>query len=127
MYRPQFPYSVPDAFQDKDFVHYFDQSNTPQLNNALSLAVGGMILGIPLQLQGDAPFDWRGIKVTGPNGYAVRFRDTSNNYLSNDWVPLDLAVEPEETSVFGSLVIPLEPEIPCPLGSVVLVDVMRQA
>lgn len=124
-YRPQFPFSTPPQFQDKDFVHYFDQTNTPQLNSALSLAAGGTILAIPLQLQGDAPFSLRGIKINGPSNYAVRLRDPYGNYLSDDWVNLPLEYAPNEPAVFGSNVVEFEPEIRCPAGCVLLVDVLR--
>lgn len=125
MYRPQFPFATPPRFQDKDFVHYFDQTNTPQLNNALSLAAGQSILAIPLQLQGDAPFTLRGIKINGPANYAVKLRDPYGNYLSDDWVPLALDYAPNEPASYGSNVVEFEPEIRCPAGSIVLVDVLR--
>lgn len=124
-YRPQFPFSVPPDTQDKDFVHYFDQTNTPQLNNALSLAVGATILQIPLQLEGDAPFTIRGIKVNGPANFAIRIKDSFGNYLSDDFVPIPQEYGPEETSVFGSNVVDFEPAFTCPLGSIVFVDVKR--
>lgn len=124
-YRPQFPNSVPSAFQDKDFVHYFDQKNTIQLNNALSLAVGAYLIGIPLELQADAPFTLRGIKINGPSNFAVRFRDPYGNYLSDDWVPIPMDYGPEETSVYGSNVVEFEPQIKCPAGAQLLVDVKR--
>ena len=125
MYRPQFPNSVPPGYQDKEFVHYFDQTNTPQLNNALSLAAGATLLQIPLQLQGDAPFTLRGIVVNGPGNFALRFKDPYGNYLSDDFIPIPLRDGLEETSVFGQNVVEFEPEIPCPLGSIVFVDVKR--
>lgn len=125
MYRPQFPCPTPKGFDDKDAVQYFDQTNTPQLNNALSLAAGGFLLSIPLQLQSDAPFTWRGTKINGPSNFAVRFRDPYGNYLNSDWVPLPLDYAPDEPAVFGSLPIVLDPEVHCPLGSVILVDIKR--
>lgn len=124
-YRPQFPFKTPPEYQDKDFVHYFDQTNTPQLNNALSLAVGATVLGIPLVFEADAPFTWRGIKINGPSNFAVRFRDPYNNYLSDDFVQIPLQDGPQETSIWGSLVVDLEPQIRCPLGTQILVDIKR--
>jgi hypothetical protein len=79
MYRPEFFYSTPPEFQDKDFIHYFDQTDNAQLLNALSLAAGQTILGIPLQLETDAPFFLRGIKINGPSNFAVRLRDPYGN------------------------------------------------
>ena len=127
MYRPQYPYSLSSDFQDRDFVYYFDQTNTPQLQNALNLSVGGIIMGIPLQLESDAPFTWRGIKVLNAPNYALRFRDTSGNYLSEDWVQVGLAFQPDAAPPYGCEVIDIEPAVPCPQGSVILVDVMRVA
>lgn len=124
-YRPQFLYSTPEKFKDEDFIHYFDQHNTTQLNNALSLAAGGTIIGIPLQLETDAPFFWRGLKIDGPANYAVRLRDPYGNYLTDDYVPLPLGFSPDAPTVAGSPVIPMEPEVPCPAGSVILVDIKR--
>lgn len=124
-YRQQFPYPTPPKFQDKDFVHYFDQTTIPQLNNALSLAVGGTIIGINLPLQSDAPFFMRGIKINGPSNFAVRFRDAHGNYLSDDWVPLPIDYAPNEQAVWGSNVVEWEPEVICQAGSVILVDVKR--
>ena len=124
-YRPQFPNQTPDGYQDKDFVHYYDQTNTPQLNNALSLAVGATILQIPLQLQGDAQFTLRAIKINGPANYGVRIKDPYGNYLSDDFVPIPQEYGPQETSVFGSNAVEFEPEIPCPLGSIIFVDIKR--
>jgi hypothetical protein len=125
VYRPQFPFFTPPLYRDKDAVQYFDQVSTPLLNSALNLAVGGMILGIPLQLDADAPFTWRGIKVNGPANFALKFRDPYGNYLSDDWINIPLEYGPEETSVYGSNVVDIEPAIACPHASVILVDVMR--
>jgi len=125
MYRPQFPDNPHKEFRDEDFVQYFDQNSNLQLANALNLAVGGMILEIPLQLQSDAPFTWRAIQVNGPANFAMRFKDPYGNYLTDDWVMLPLAFSPDSTAPFGTTVIPLEPAIRCPLGSVVWVDILR--
>lgn len=125
MYRPQFAYPTPEGFQDEDFVHYFDQSNTTQLNAALALAAGATIENIALQLQTDAPFSWRGLKINGPANFAIRFRDPYGNFLSNDYLPLPLEYSPQETSVRGSNVVPFGDEIKCPAGSVIRVDIKR--
>jgi len=126
--RPQFPFSTPDQFQDKDFVHCFDQTTTAQLNNALSLAVGNSILGIPLVLEADAPFTWRGVKINIAGGtatFSVKFRDPYGNYLSDDFIPTNLKDAALQTTVYGSNVVELEPQISCPRGSQILVDVKR--
>ena len=124
MYRPQFAYPTPSQFEDHDFIHYFDQTNTTQLNNALSIAAGATVLGIPLNLQNDAPFTWRGIKINGPSNFAVRFRDPYGNYMSDDFLPLPLDYGPREPASVGSNPVVIE-EVRCPAGSVILVDVKR--
>lgn len=124
-YRPQFPYSTPPQFEDKDFIHYFDQTNALQLKNALALAAGQTILAIPLQLETDAPFFWRAIQIKGPANFAIRLRDPYGNYLTDDYVPLPLGDAGEETSVFGGLPVILNPEVQCPAGSVLLLDIKR--
>lgn len=125
MYRPQFPFSTPDEFQDKDAVQYFDQTSTPLLASALNLGIGGIIIGISLQLEPDAPFTWRGLKVNGPANFAMRFRDPYGNYLSDDWISLPLEYTPQATPSYGSNVVDIEPAIACLQASVILVDVMR--
>lgn len=128
MYRPQFPYPVDRGFYDRDFDHYFDATNTPLLNNA-TLAAGGLIQNVPLTLQSDAPFFLRGIQVKGINGadpvVSVQFKDPSENYLSDDFVPLDLAYSPNGTALYF-LNIVVEPEIRCPGGAVLWVNIQNQ-
>jgi hypothetical protein len=60
-YRPQFAYPTSRGCRDEDFVYYFDGSNVPLLANGL--AAGVEIDYIPLPLDQDAPFYWRGWKV----------------------------------------------------------------
>jgi hypothetical protein len=92
IYRPQFAYATPPGCRDIDYVYYFDGSNTPLLNQNVS---GLTIPNIPLVLEQDAPFYWRGIKVNAlretnggvPDSYEipdlkVRFEDHLNNKLS---------------------------------------------
>lgn len=122
---PQFVYPTPDGFQDQDFVHYYDQLSEALLSSALSLSVGSEIVGIPLTLQNDAPFLWRGVKVNGPTNFGIRFRDQAGNYLSEDYVPLPLGYAPDLQAILGVPPVVLEPEIPCHPGGVVWVDVKR--
>lgn len=99
IYRPQFACLTPPGCRDLDFVYYFDGSNTPNLNQNIS---GLVIPYIPLVLDQDAPFFWRGIKLgadretnsgtLAPDPYAipnwsVQFRDCYDNPLSDDYVP----------------------------------------
>jgi hypothetical protein len=125
-YRPQFLYPTPDEYRDEDFTHYYDTVTNLALSNALShLSAGQMILGVPLQLDTDAAFFWRGLKVIGPASYAVRFRDPYGNYLSDDFVPLPLNAAPNLPAVFGTPPVILDPEIACVAGGVILVDIKR--
>lgn len=128
MYRPQFPYPVDRGFYDCDFEHYFDSTNTVLLNNS-ALAASGIIQNVPLQLQADAPFYLRGIQVKGVNGadpvVSVQFKDPFENYLSDDFVPLDLAYAPNGTAPYF-LNIVVEPEIRCPAGGVLWVNIRNQ-
>ena len=60
-YRPQFAFPTDPGCRDEDFVYYFDGSNVPLL--AGGIAAGQQIDYIPLPLDQDAPFYWRGWKV----------------------------------------------------------------
>lgn len=128
MYRPQFPYLCPLAFDERDFDHYFDYRNTVLLNNA-ALAAGGIIWNVPLNLQTDSPFRVRAIQIKGINGadpvVSAQFRDTSGNYLSDDFVPMDLAYTPNSAGL-QFLGIVFEPEIVCPAGSVIWMNLKNQ-
>ena len=59
--RDRFPYATPQGCRDEDFVYYFDGSNVPLL--LTNLGPGAEIDYIPLPLDQDAPFYWRGWKV----------------------------------------------------------------
>jgi len=132
IYRPQFAYPTPDGCRDVDYVYYFDGSNTPLLNQNVS---GLNIPNIPLTLEQDVPFYWRGIKVNAdrqqsagvphlysvPN-FKVRFDDWSWNKLSDDFVPATLYGYPSNAWQFNNAQLTGPPvpiqEIYCPAGSV---------
>ncbi len=131
MNRPQFAYSTPPGCRDEDFVYFFDGSNTPALNQDVS---GQTILNVPLVLEQDAPFYWRGIKLglrepsvpsyVLPN-LSVQFRDCYENNLSDDLVPATQYGFPQNPLAFNSQVLTgppfvLEPEIYCPPGGSML-------
>jgi hypothetical protein len=134
MYRPQFAYSTPPGCRDEDFIHYFDSSNVPLLASDVN---GLTISNIPLPLDRDAPFYWRGIKValrttsggvafgdTEPN-FSVKFRDVYDNDLSDDLVPAVEYAFPMNPLLGTNFLVkgppvPLEPEIYCPPGGVIL-------
>jgi len=128
MYRPQFAYSTPPGCRDEEFVYYFDGSNTPML--ATDVSPGLVIEHIPLVLQQDAPFYWRGVKVdlrTGGGGgptqpnISIRFRDCYQNDLMDNYIPATQWGFPQNPVTFNSgdytgAPTPLESEIYCPRG-----------
>lgn len=132
MYRPQFPYPIPDGCRDEDFVYYFDGSNVPLLNQSVS---GLSVPNIPLILEQDADFYWRGFSVgmytTGagpvevqPN-VAVKFQDCYQNNLSEGLIPATQYAFPQNpvtfyNGMYNGPFVPLEPEIFCPRGGVIL-------
>ena len=128
MYRPQFAYSTLPGCKDEDFVYFFDGSNTPFLNQSVSAL---SIPYIPLILDQDAPFYWRGIKLdmrtTGavPPNVNVKLRDCYQNDLSDGLVPATQYGFPQNPVTFNGqnytgAPVPLEPEIYCPRGGVIL-------
>lgn len=128
MYRPQFAYSTLPGCKDEDFPYFFDGSNTPFLNRSIS---GLSIPNIPLILDQDAPFYWRGLKIdmrtTGavPPNVNVKLRDCYQNDLSDGLVPATQYGFPQNPVTFNGqnytgAPVPLEPEIYCPRGGVIL-------
>ena len=137
-YRPQFAYATPPGCRDEDFVYYFDGSNVPLL--AGGIAPGVEIDYIPLPLDQDAPFYWRGWKlgglrnVQGPQGcpavypttyqlpdFRIKLQDCYDNDLMDSMVNAAECGFPQNPVSFlsGLLTgppIPLEPEIYCPRG-----------
>jgi hypothetical protein len=135
IYRPQFAYATPPGCRDVDFVYNFDGSNTPLLNQDFDgLDLSNPSGGIPLVLEQDVPFYWRGIKVGAlrkqisgvPSSYQfpdmdVRFKDCYENFLSDDMVPATEYGFPQNPLSFNNSLltgtpVPLEGEIYCPPG-----------
>lgn len=146
MYRPQFAYPTPDGCRDEEFTYFFDSSNTPMLGASLSAVT---LSNIPLVLDQDAPFYWRGAKlglllaVLGegitrryefPN-IQVKFQDPFQNDLSDGLIPATQSFFPMNPLNFGTAAgaglpvrsalftgapVPLDPEIYCPSGSCIL-------
>lgn len=129
IYRPQFCYPTPPGCRDEDFVYYFDGSNTPLLNQDVQ---GLTLSNIPLPLQQDAPFYWRGIKVElrGAGGgpaipdLYVKFQDPYLNFLSDGLVSATTYGFAQNPVVFNQAEytgppVPLEPEIYCPPGGLI--------
>lgn len=128
MYRPQFPYATPPGCRDEDVVYTFDGSNVPLF--AAGLVAGQVIPEIPLPLQQDAPFYWRGWKFEarkvggGPSApdINIRLRDVYDNYLSDDFVPaVEYGFVQDEAFPISTPPVILEPEIYCPRGGVLYV------
>jgi hypothetical protein len=137
IYRPQFAYPTPPGFRDQEFQFFYDSSILPQLDP--QIGDPNPILSLPLTVDPDAPFYWRGVKINNPllGNYGLRFRDPFGNYLacsalngnnsptptSDDFVPAWLAyVIPSPSSLAGGMPCIHEPEICCPAKSVVFVD-----
>lgn len=127
IYRPQFAYPTPQSCKDEDFVYSFDGSNTPLLNQSVSAL---SVPFIPLVLDQDAPFYWRGVKVDirttsalAPN-VNVKLRDCYLNDLSDGFIPATQFGFPQNPVVFQGAnytgpPVPFEPEIYCPRGGVI--------
>lgn len=129
IYRPQFAFMTPRGYQEEQFHYTYDQSNTPYLNTG-NLAAGSFVFNIPLNLQADAPFLFRGWEVSGINvsdpQISGRLREPGGNYLSDDFVPFDLYAHPAGLAVAGNVLVPVEPGIECPAGGTFFLDLKNQ-
>ena len=138
MYRPEFAYPTPPGCRDEDFTYHFDGSNTPLLNQDIS---GKTIENIPLVLERDAPFYWRGWKVVlreaeipdeGPPiviyvfpNFQVKLRDCYDNNLQDNWISSTQFGFPQNPVLFNNTLLTgppclLEPEIYCPRAGVIM-------
>ena len=126
VYRPQYAYPTPPGYRDEQFHYGFDQSNTPALNIG-NLAAAALSQNIPLPLQQDAAFIWRAVTISGINltdpKVSVRFRDPYGNYLSDDFVLIDLYMRGPGLAVVGDYCIALEPAVECPAGAIIWLDI----
>lgn len=133
IYRPQFAYSTPEGFEDYDFDHFFSSATIPALNPG----VGNPreITNIPLPLDPDADFCWRGLKIPNlaiingasnvPFNVALRFREPNNGrYLQSAYLPIWMygLVGFDGTDLTGGIVVAFESEIVCPAAANVMVD-----
>jgi hypothetical protein len=120
MHRPQFAFSTPPECLDEAFSYYFDGF----LTTALSLPAAQTVRGIPLRMQTDQPFLWRGVRIKAATGVvaSLRFVDAFGNRLSDTIQSLDLTFSPSQLTNIGALAIAWEPELVCPPGAVILVD-----
>ena len=124
IYRPQFAYRTPKGFRDVEFEHFYDSTTLA----ALAPVSGSVspVYSIPLNIDPDAEFRWRGVKIDHlfSLNVGLRFRDPYGNYLSDDFVPVWLAFIPPSLTIYtGGQSCIHEPEIVCPASSVVLLDV----
>jgi hypothetical protein len=86
MVRPQFPWPTPHDCVDERFVYTFNKFTNPVLGNTIAGLT--KLQNIPLLLDPDAPFLWKGFTfydVTVPEMY-IRFKDPSGNFLSEGYV-----------------------------------------
>lgn len=124
-YRPQFAYPpTPDGWIDEEFEYYFDPVNTPGLNVSVT---GQIALKIPLQLQKDAEFIWRGVQISGNTGpLQVRLYDAFDHELAATLVEVDREYSATLNGgpPIGRLPIPMEPEIRCPPGGFLQIDLL---
>ena len=122
-YRPQYAYpEPPEGTVEEDFVYYFDQTNVPALG---TIAVNTPLSKIVLQLEADAPFKLRGVQISGNVGNLyMRLYDAHDQQLSQVLVEADRAYAGtlNGTQPIGRLPVVLEPEIPCPAGGFLMID-----
>lgn len=108
-------YSVPaKGWHDEPFDYYFELPNT-----AL-----GQLRSVPLTMDGDADFFWRGIGGydAGDGGLQyLRFMDAFGNYLDNDFI------QQENALGAAPYARPILPEVCCPAYSVISVDQIEYA
>ena len=124
-YCPQFNYPpTPEGYTDEDFVYVFNSASMQQLGAILQ--PGQTSLNIPLQLQADgSEFHVREIQIGNPQvALGVRFRDAQENYINESgagqFVGSFFYSSPSGDS--GAI---LEPEMVCPSGGAVFIDIVN--
>jgi hypothetical protein len=124
IYRPQFAFVTPRGFRDEQFHYSFDSTNVAALGSPI--AAGQLVENIPLQMQNDAEFILRAVKVQGsgseregftstavPN-LAIQFKNPYSDFLSATFLPLSTCFTGAGEAVVGRVFVPLESEIICP-------------
>ena len=117
-FRPQFAFETPQGFKDEDFNYVYSAQNTPAL--VMGLLPGQTVLDVALPLELGAEYCIRSIEVIDPSGFGgFRFRDAFGTLLSEAgaFVRSPLAFQPSPGC------IALEPELVCPGGSALTVDI----
>ncbi len=123
-YRPQFAYPpAPGNCRDEEFEYFFDKTNTPGL--AVTLTPGQTQNNIPLVLDKDSVFLCRGIKIGNPSSVlGVQFKDPSGNQLSDDYEPAaDYSGFSGQSVQPGAPPRAMEPEIECPAGAALILNI----
>lgn len=124
-FRAQYAFPAPPlGWKEEDFVYYFDQTNLPVL--ATLSAPGDSARGIVLQLQNDAEFRLRGIQISGnTQSMQIRWYDAFGNFLSASVVEADRDYSGTINGALqiGRLPVMVEPEIPCPAGGFLSIDI----
>jgi hypothetical protein len=117
---------------DVDFEAYFDAVSTPVLG--ITLAAGAEQLDVPLQLENDADFIVRGIRIVGaaqfqfktPDGIPLSSRFPAQPpVLQQSYQAGGLNLTP--SGVFELPTVPMDPEVVCPAGSAWLLNVLNPA
>lgn len=124
-YVPQFVYPpTPEGYVDEEFEYYFDSTNTPGLD---AVTPGSQVNRVVLPLQPDCEFIWRAIEISGNTGpMCLRFYDPFGNELSAVQVENDRSYSAflQGANPIGRLPVPFEPEIACPKGGFLEVDIL---
>ena len=119
-YRPQFAFEpAPLGWQDEDFHYVFNVLNTPGF--AVGLLPGQSFLDVSLFFEKDAEYRVRSIEVIDPSGVlALRFRDAFGTYITEHGVFC-----PSQDFEVSMRCVEQEPELVCPPGSALTVDVLN--
>ena len=120
-FRPQFVFPCPSGYHDEQFHYSFSSANVAALNGSIPTLQS--VNDIPLLLQPDTQFHWRGFKVSSDSGgssLSIQFKDPYGNYLSDGFVPVDAyGVGSGLGNYMGTEPPVVEGEIVCPPGGVV--------
>lgn len=118
IYRPQFAFTTPRGFVDEQFNYSFDSTNVPVLG--VPIAAGAFVENITLQLQNDAEFVLRALKVqaptSAPSNLYCTIRDPYGNYLSATPLPFADYLTGGGGVSIGRMEVPFESEVIAPRG-----------
>jgi hypothetical protein len=124
IYRPQFGFPpTPPGFSDETFHYSFDSTTVSILG--LAVTAGAVVNEIALQLQNDAEFICRGLKVqlgTAASNLYMQLKDPFGNCLSACPVALSDYLTGAGIAVVGRMIVPFESEIVCPISGRFMVN-----